>query len=212
MKIYDISVIVSEKMHIFPGDPALGIDKLDKTAEEKSVSISVIKMGSHTGTHIDPPLHFIKNSRGIDKIPLDRFVGKAKVLDLQDIVTKIAKKDLERFDEKLTKGDIVLLKTKNSEMWDEEGFQKGFVYLTPEAAHYLIKKGIKTVGIDYLSIEKFGSKNALTHYQLLESDVPIIEGLNLQHIAPGEYFFVCLPLKIENGDGGPARAILIEDM
>ncbi len=212
MKIYDVSILLSEDMPVFPGDPPLKIDRIAKVSESKTVNISSIAMGSHTGTHIDSPLHFVKDSQGIDKIPLDRFVGRARVIDLCSVETEITKKDLKEFDEKITRGDIILLKTKNSEMWDGEEFREDFIYLTKDAGRYLLKKGIKTVGIDYLSIEKYGSKTAPIHHLLLENGVPIIEGLNLKGIKPGEYFFACLPLKIKEGDGAPARAILIEGL
>ncbi len=212
MKIYDLSILLSEEMHIFPGDPPFTVKKIAEISEGKTANISSITMGSHTGTHIDPPLHFVKDSQGINKIPLDRFVGRAIVIDLYSVETEITEKDLKEFDEKITMGDIVLFKTKNSEMWDGEEFREDFIYLTKDAGRYLLKKGIKTVGIDYLSIEEYGSKTAPIHHLLLENGVPIIEGLNLKGIKPGEYFFACLPLKIKEGDGAPARAILIEGL
>ncbi len=212
MKIYDVSILLSEDMHIFPGDPPFTVKKIKEISKGKTANVSSITMGSHTGTHIDPPLHFVKDSQGIDKIQLDRFIGRARVIDLCSIDTEITKKDLEEFDEKITRGDIVLFKTKNSEMWNGKKFQEDFIYLTTDAGQYLLKKGIKTVGIDYLSIEEYGNKTAPVHHLLLENGVFIIEGLNLKDIKPGEYFFVCLPLKIKEGDGAPARAILIEGL
>jgi len=212
MKIYDISIPISEDMHIFPGDPPFTVTKIKEISKGKTANVSSIAMGSHTGTHIDPPLHFVKDSQGIDKIPLDRFVGRAIVIDLCNVETEITKKDLDEFDEKITRGDIVLFKTKNSEIWNGKEFREDFIYLTKDAGQYLLKKGIKTVGIDYLSIEEYKNKTAPVHHLLLENDVIIIEGVNLKGIKPGEYFFACLPLKIKEGDGAPARAILIEGL
>ncbi len=212
MKIHDISIPLSEEMSIYPGDSEFKIERSSKVAEEKTVNISKITLGTHSGTHIDPPLHFYNDSNSVDKIPMDQLVGKAEVLDLSSLKTMITKGDLKKFENEINRNKIILLKTKNSKLWDRREFQKDYVYLSEDASQFLVKKKVKAVGIDYLSIEKFRSKTSPTHHLLLKNRITIIEGLNLTGILPGEYFLVCLPLKIKDGDGAPARAILIEDL
>src|SRR5262249_59046076 len=103
----------------------------------------------------------------------------------------------------------VLFKTRNSRLWRETNeFQKEFVYLETDAAEALVARGVKLVGIDSLSIEKFGFDKPTTHWTLLGNNVYIVEGLDLSEITPGDYELICLPLKIKDGDGGPARAVL----
>ena len=212
MKILDISILLSKDMHIYPGDTPFSLKEEGKISEGKTANVSSIKLGTHTGTHIDPPLHFLNGSSSVDKISLDKLVGPAKVIDLSSVKKEITEKDLKRFEEKISKDNIVLLKTRNSILWEKEGFQQDYVYLGEDAAQFLVDNGVKTVGIDYLSIENFNDKTAPSHRLLLENNIPIVEGINLKGILPGEYFFACLPLKIKGGDGAPARAFLIEGL
>ena len=103
----------------------------------------------------------------------------------------------------------VLFHTRNSSFWSE-GFRKDFTHLSPEAAERLVGLGVKLVGTDYLSIEKFHSGHHRTHLTLLSKGVVIVEGLNLSEVPAGDYELICLPLKIAEGagDGAPARAVL----
>ncbi|MFQ6136273.1 MAG: cyclase family protein [Candidatus Hydrothermarchaeales archaeon] len=212
MKILDISVPISEKMQIFPGDPEVEIKRVAEISKGDVANLSSILLGTHTGTHIDPPLHFIEDAMSIDEVPLEHLVGRAKVFDFSDIEEEITARDLKNFDDQIHEGSIILLKTRNSELWGGMEFPEEFIYLNKDASEYLAKKRIKTVGIDSLSIEKYGSKTTPTHLILLENNILIIEGLNLKDVSQGGYFFVGLPLKIKGGDGGPARAILIEGL
>jgi len=207
-KIYDVSLTISNGMVVWPGDPEVNIIPYKSIKEGASSNVSSIQLSSHTGTHIDVPCHFIDGGRTLDDIPIDIFIGKARLFEL-DVLKKIDAGDLNRLN--LTGVERVLFKTRNSQFWDQGGerFRKDFVYLTNEGARFLVDSGIKMVGIDYLSIEEFGNKSAPAHHILLGAGVIIVEGLNLSRVKEGEYEIICSPLKIKGGDGAPARVFLV---
>jgi len=162
-------------------------------------------MGSHCGTHIDAPSHFEENGKTIDRISPEDLIGDVMVCEITDN-EKIGLNDLKLL--RLENIKRVIFKTVNSTYWKLHTFKRDFVYLTKDAAQYLVDNGIKLVGIDYLSIEKFESRQAETHHILLQNNVIIIEGLDLSGIKAGNYELIALPLKIKDGDGSPARVIL----
>jgi arylformamidase len=186
-----------------------GILKLN--AAKKIVSDGVhethITLDAHTGTHIDAPAHFIKNGKTIESVSFDHLIGDCKILDLTHIEEKITAQDLHRFD--IQENDIILLKTKNSAFTSTGKFEPNFVYLDSSAASYLASKKIKTVGIDYLGIERAQPEHE-THKVLFESNITIIEGLRLEGITPGSHFLVCLPIKLQGIEAAPVRAVLLD--
>ena len=208
MKIYDISIPISPEMPVWPGDPGVKIEQVSKIAEGSDANVSHLSLGAHTGTHVDAPWHFIADGINLDQIPLDVFIGAALVVAFPnlDLITgpDLAKMDLP--------DDIqrILFKTRNSTIWSkgENQFQEDFVALSPDAAVFLVTRGIKLVGIDYLSIAPF-KQSKPTHQILLGAGVVVLEGINLAGIEPGSYQLTCLPLKLDV-DGAPARAILTE--
>lgn len=204
MQIYDVSVPISPEMPVYPGDPKIDIHLRESIAKGGVCNVSSISLGSHTGTHIDPPYHFIETGIKVDQIPLNLLIGRTHVVEIPS--AKIDKNVLKEID----LGDCVRLifKTRNSYLWSNKNFVTDYVYVTPDAAEILVESGIKLVGIDYLSIEQYGSTNYQTHKTLLGNGVIIIEGLNLAEVEAGDYEMICLPLKIENADGAPARVIL----
>lgn len=208
MKIYDITVPISNDLPVYPGDPAIHIERILDLDKGDIARVSHLSFSTHIGTHIDPPYHFLKDGVPLDQAPLDVFIGPARVVDVGDAVS-IDAALLSTFD--LEGASRVIFKTRNSRFWREANeFQKDFVYLETGAAEALVARGVKLVGIDYLSIEKFGFDKPTTHWTLLGNNVFIVEGLDLNEIAPGDYELICLPLKIKDGDGGPARVVLRE--
>jgi len=163
-------------------------------------------MGSHTGTHIDAPFHFIEGGRRLEEIPLYDLVGPAIVVQIRG-VSSIQRNHLTPLN--WTNVQRVLFNTDNSTHWNDGTFYEKFVYLEPDAAEFLVEQGVRLVGIDYLSIDPYKSEKHPTHFVLLSRNVIIIEGLNLSQIAPGAYQMVALPLNLQSGDGAPARVILI---
>jgi arylformamidase len=197
MKIIDISTLISENMPVYPGDPKVSVKKV-KTFRKDGLQVSTIKMGLHTGTHIDAPSHYLPSGKTIDQIPLDALTGEAIVCNITNANAgdAIRGRDLKNYG--IRAGDIVFLKTANPD-----------VHLDEDGADYLIEKKIKAVGIDNLSIEKFDSSDAAVHKKLLKKGILIIEGLILGHIAGGRYLTHCSPLKIAGAEASPARCVLI---
>jgi arylformamidase len=205
MKIYDISVFLSEDLPVFPGDPPVRIEPLTRLARGDAANVSRIAMSTHSGTHLDPPRHFNDHGISVDRIPLPLLIGPALVVELPEI-KDITSSELARLP--IRGEERLLLKTANSKLWSKPEFCGDYSSLTPDGARFLLETGVKLVGIEYLSIERFDGDGEV-HRILLENGVVILEGLNLGGVAAGLYELVCLPLKIAEGDGAPARAILI---
>ena len=209
-KIIDISMPIQERMVIFPGDPGFKMVPFLSQSKGELANVHTYEMGSHTGTHVDFPRHFINKGRSLKDIPLGHFIGKAYVTDVSRVEDLIMVEDLRNLSEPVL--PKILLKTRNSEKGylERKRFFHNYVSLGLEAAKYLVKKGVQTIGIDYLSIEAYGTRDHAVHRYLLGQGISIIEGLDLRKVAPGKYFFICLPLNIPSAEGSPARAILIE--
>ncbi|HXM48163.1 MAG TPA: cyclase family protein [Pyrinomonadaceae bacterium] len=207
MAIYDITVPIHSGMPVYEGDPGVEIKAWSALANGNSANVSSLSFGAHTGTHVDAPAHFIEGARKIDALSLETLIGRARVIRVPDDIMEIGLDFLAKCD--LDQVRRVLFHTRNSNFWNE-GFRKDFTHLSPEAAEKLVGLGVKLVGTDYLSIEKFHSGHHRTHLALLSQNVVIVEGLNLSEVEAGDYELICLPLKIAEGagDGSPARAVL----
>jgi arylformamidase len=208
-RIYDISTPVKSGGIVYPGNPEIRIEPQQAISKGAGANVSSIAFGSHTGTHVDAAKHFFDDGRTIDRIPLEKFIGPAILVAFPDEVRSITAADLEKHD--LGAHTRVLLRTRNSALLRGKDFVKDYTFLAPDGAEYLVDRGVELVGIDYLSIEQFHSGHHRTHITLLEKDVVIVEGLDLSEPPPGEYQLVCLPLRLADLDGAPARAILIAE-
>lgn len=205
--IIDISVPVFSGMVFYPGDPGAEVTTSRSIAQGDVANITKLCLGSHTGTHIDAPHHFKDGGETVERLSLETLIGPALVMDLGDVERMISRKDLEAAGLESVKR--LLLKTRNSRLWELSGFEKDYVSLADDAADYLVEVGIGLVGIDYLSVERFKSDTFHVHHKLLGAGVVLLEGINLEAVTPGNYELICLPLKIRGGDGAPARAVLI---
>jgi len=212
MKIYDVSVLISEKTPVYEGDPAVEIETANAISRGDAANVSRLCFGVHTATHVDAPVHFIEGARKVDALPLETLIGAARVVEIDESATSISSEHIKNAN--LGGVERVLFKTRNSAFWNDmsQGFRKDFTYIEAEAAQSLVDSGVRLVGIDYLSVEKFGSEDFATHLILLENQVVIIEGLDLREVSKGDYELICLPLKIAGGagDGAPARTVLRE--
>lgn len=210
MKIYDVTVPISQNIPVYEGDPGVKIDVCMAFAKGDTANLTALSFSAHTATHVDAPNHFIEGSRKVDDLELGKLIGECRVIEVPDDVMGIGLEYIEG----LAGVERVLFKTRNSEFWSdpEHAFRKDFTYIEPEAARKIADMGMKLVGIDYLSVEKFGSGDFATHIALLEKEIVIIEGLDLRDVPAGDYELFCLPLKVksETGDGAPARVILRE--
>ena len=200
-------------MPVWPGDPRVRIDRTSSIQAGDEANVSRLHLGSHTGTHVDAPHHFINQGPTVDRLPLDVLVGPALVIDLEHLEgTTIDVFDLAgvHFGKSTSR---ILLKTQNSYLWETRHteFEREYVHLSRKAAEWLVKRGIRLVGVDYLSVEALNADRHRVHHALLGAGVVIVEGLNLSRVPAGPCQLMCLPLKIEGGDGAPARVLVTRD-
>lgn len=213
MKIYDISVPIHAGTPVWEGDPPVIIHEMLNTDRGDIANVTRLELGAHTATHIDAPRHFVPSRKGIDELDLEALLGPAYVAEFStDRVITAA--DLQTLD--LPAGTTRLLcKTKNSQLWQSPNhrFDREFIGLDVGAARWLVDQGFRLIGIDYLGVERFDmiDQGAPAHHILLSAEIVILEGLDLSEVSPGLYQLVCLPIKIQNGDGAPSRAILIKE-
>jgi len=208
MKIYDISVPIGPEMHVLPGDPKFKSRLHRALANGDHYDLHKISLGNHSGTHVDAPAHFIKDGTTITELPLEILYGRARVIEIHHS----EKIDVPELQQLVLVDDFrVIFKTRNSMLWGTQAhFTKNYIYLTAEAAKYLVENGIKLVGFDYLSIDRYGDETYPAHRALLENGVILLEGLNLLEVDEGEYDLACLPLRLAGMDAAPARAVLVK--
>lgn len=208
MRIYDISLTISPSLPVWPGDPNVLLERVAKIEEGANANVSRITMGVHTGTHIDAPFHFLPDGKTVEALQINLLTGRVYVLHLPevDVITKPVLESAQI----PPRTRRVLFKTRNSDLWSRQvpDFQTDFVGLSADGAEYLVSRGVKLVGVDYLSVAPY-KKSRPTHEILLNAGVVIVEGLDLSAVSHGRYTLVCLPLKLAGSDGAPARAILI---
>ena len=208
--IHDITLTFTPDIPRFPNTPEPTLERLRKMEEGAANNLSRLDTHVHFATHVDAPRHFIADGHGIDAIPLDVLLGPCVVVDFPDLA-EIGPEDLQA--KAIPPGTTrLVLKTRNSELWNDytQGFRTDFVALTPAAAEWVIGRGIRLIGIDYLSIERYQEPGRVTHRSLLGAQVVLVEGLDLRGIKAGPYELICMPLKLKGCDGAPARVALIE--
>lgn len=212
MKIYDVTVPLSEQTPVYEGDPTVQIESSHAIAHGAAANVSRLCFGAHTATHVDAPNHFIEGARRVHELEFEKLLGKVRVVEIENEALSITAAHIQKAG--LQGVERVLFKTRNSDFWNDftQGFRQDFTYIEPAAARELVKHNLKLVGIDYLSVEKFGAASFDTHIILLEQEIVIIEGLDLREVSAGDYELICLPLKYigSTGDGAPARTILRE--
>src|SRR5262245_14595409 len=184
--IYDVTVPISNSMLVWPGDPPVRLTAMSHPSRDKThtVQTTAIEMGSHTGTHIDAPFHMIDGGKRLDEFPLEALTGKATVFEIAG-TPSITRRELAGLN--WNGVERVLFKTDNSKHWHDGSFYEEFVYLNPDGAEFLVQQGLRLVGIDYLSIDKFKSESHSSHFILIKKNIPIIEVLNLNVVPPGVY-------------------------
>ena len=205
--LIDISVAISPDLPIWPGSPDICLDRRLSLEKGDIANDTTIQFSVHTGTHVDAPSHFVHDGYSVEQMPLDVLVGEAIVVDLSD-VDAITPDMLDNLD--LPAGvQRLLIRTRNSNLWEQQvkEFQTDFVALTAEAAQWIVDRGIRLIGVDYLSVQRFYDGSD-THLNLLNAEVIIVEGLNLASVRPGRYELICLPIKLAGAEGAPARALL----
>ncbi len=195
-------------MLVWRDDPKISVEQIS-TLEQNGCAVSWLSISSHTGTHVDAPSHFLQNSSGIDKIDLEKLIGDCLVVDFTNLnQMEITLKDLKKIP--IEKGSRVLFKTGNFKFLKGEKFPDGYVSLSEEGAKYLADKGVYLVGIDFLGIEKEDNAGHPVHKTLLAAGIVNLEGLDLSEVEEGQYEIICMPLRIKDCDGAPARVFLIK--
>jgi arylformamidase len=196
-------VPIRSGMAHWPGNPPVVVTRVKDLARGDSSSVSLLSLGTHTGTHVDAPAHFVRGGLGVDAMPYEAVNGPARVVEVRG-AGPIGPEALDG----ARRGERVLFKTRNSARWREAAFMEDFTYLSTEAGLRAARLRVRAVGVDYLSVGGYKRNGADVHRALLEGGVWIIEGLDLSRIRPGRHELACLPLRIEGGDGAPARAML----
>ncbi|MFO7969937.1 MAG: cyclase family protein [Candidatus Izemoplasmatales bacterium] len=203
--IFDVSMSIDKNIQVYKNaDEKTPIFKTIANHQEDNYHETKLMMNLHTGTHVDYPLHMIKEGKTSDTESLNKLIGSCKVIDFTDCEEKISQADLEKH--QIEEDDLLLFKTKNS---FTDKFIFDFTYLDSSGAKYLKEKQVRGVGTDGLGIER-NQKDHNTHKILLGADIVIIEGLRLKDIQPKKYQMYCLPLKIKAVEANPARVILID--
>lgn len=209
-KIIDVSRTISKDSVVYPEDSKLEMNEICSIGIDSPCNITGLgQWTTHFLTHVDPPLHFIKDGKSLDDIPLSRFMGRVKVIEIPDDCKAITRLEIE--DRNIEINDNVFFKTSNSQIETEDLFKPDYVYLSKDGAEFLAEKRVNLVGIDYLGIDKYEDEEYPAHNCLLSNEIIILEGLCLENIKEGIYGFVALPLKIKNANGSIVRAILIEE-
>lgn len=208
MPLYDISLPISSSLPVWPGDPPIELKQVAWIDKGANANVSHLSAGVHIGTHVDAPHHFLNDGRTVEQLPLDALIGPCYVVQYPDDVEMITAEVLERTPWP-SNVERVLFGTRNSKLWarGEKEFKRDFAAITEDGAEWLVKKGVRLVGVDYLSVAPFGNSRP-THRVLLEAGVVILEGVNLSGVPRGFYELFCLPLKLVGSDGAPARAVL----
>jgi arylformamidase len=205
MKLIDVTVPLNASLATYPGNTPFSLEGIKRIARGDSSNVSSIHMSAHCGTHVDAPRHFFDGGGDADSLPLDLLIGRTRVIEITSR-TGIEAADLAASN--LSEDIRVLIKTSNSRLWGDPEFHKDYVGVSESGAKHLVEHGIKVVGVDYLSVERFRFPGAPAHHILLGAGTIVIEGLNLSEVDPGVYDMYCLPLRVADSDGAPARVVL----
>lgn len=205
MKLIDVTVPIDSNLATYPGNTPFSLEAIKRLANGDSSNVSTLHLSAHAGTHVDAPRHLFDEGGGVESLALEMLCGRTRVVEL---TTRkgITAEDLAGFD--LREDVRLLLKTANSRLWGTPDFQEDFIGVTEGAARFLVDRGVKVLGVDYLSVEPYKTPGAPAHHVLLGAGTIIVEGLNLRDVEPGTYEMFCLPLAVVGADGAPARVIL----
>jgi arylformamidase len=205
MKLIDVTVPIDANLPSYPGNTPFTLEAIKRIARGDSSNVSTLHMSAHSGTHVDAPRHYFDEAPGTEALPLELLMGRARVVEITSR-KGITPEDFADVD--LSEDIRLLIKTHNSRLWGVPDFHKDYVGVTEAAARFLVERGVKVLGVDYLTVEVFKTPGAPAHHALLGGGTIVIEGLNLRDVEPGTYDMICLPLRIVGADGAPARVVL----
>ncbi len=209
-EVHDISAVLGT-VATYPGDRQYSLEWLSRLEDGDDFSLSALALSSHAGTHLDSPAHLLKNGWTLDRYPLRRFILPAQVISVDDKSSEESVQVSALWNLKINPGEALLFRTGNSSrsLLQNPVFSEKFVYLSEEAARFCVAKGVSLIGIDCLSMDGYGGTSSPVHRLLLENDVLILEGIDLEAVSPGRYLLICLPIRIKDAEAAPARAILL---
>ena len=210
-RIFDITHTLNSKIAMWPGSDQPQLKRVMSIKDGEDCNLTELAFSAHTGTHLDAPLHIIDDGIPVEELDLNTLIGPAQVIEFPDNIDMISLSDIESVG---VHEDTIrlIIKTRNSAKWeaDPTTFNEDYVAIAPEAAKWIVNRGIKLVGIDHLSVAPFREDYLVeTHVILLGAGIIAVEGLRLAEIEPGNYQLICLPPKLEGSDGAPCRAVLI---
>lgn len=197
----DITRSLENGIYIYPGDPDFSAKKICSTENGDICTVTKLSLGTHTGTHIDAPAHFIDGGRTIDTYSIEDLCGKALVIEIKSY--EIKPEDIGSIEE----NTILLIKTQNS-IFDGKTPLIKSAFLSSAAAEYIVSKKIRLVGIDYLSADNESDSSFPVHLSLLGAGIPMLENIDLSNVSPGTYNLYCFPLKITGAEAAPVRAAI----
>jgi arylformamidase len=205
MKLIDVTVPLDAALPTYPNNTPFSLEPMKRRARGDSSNVSTLHLSVHAGTHVDAPRHFFDEGAGAEALPLEILCGRARVIEVT-ARRPVSPDDFARLD--LSEDIRLLIKTHNSRLWGDATFHSDYVGISEAGARHLVEQGVKLVGVDYLSVEPYGTPGHPAHHILLGANTIIIEGLNLRDVDPGVYEMYCLPLSIVGADGAPARVVL----
>jgi arylformamidase len=205
MKLIDVTVPLDSNLPTYPGNTPFTLEPIKRISRGDSSNVSTIHMSAHGGTHVDAPRHFFDDGPGTEALLLDLLIGRTRVVELTSH-KGVGREELAALN--LDEDIRVLIKTPNSRLWRSAEFHRDYVGVTETGARYLVERGVKVLGVDYVSVEEFKKPGAPAHHALLGAGTIVIEGLDLSDVEPGYYDMFCLPLRVVGSDGAPARVVL----
>jgi arylformamidase len=208
LPLHDATLSLDGGVITFPGDPVFRMEPLTRLEKGDPFNLALLSLGTHCGTHVDPPLHYLKGGAAADELPIDVMIGPGLILDMRGrpFIDRSALAASA-----LADGKRILFKTDNGPGLRRGSLGDTGVHLTEDGAFYLVERGVRLAGIDSLSIEAYKSLDGAVHKILLSAGVLIVEGVDLLDIPPGPCEVFCLPLKIRSADGAPARVLIRTD-
>ncbi|MDQ3697608.1 MAG: cyclase family protein [Gemmatimonadota bacterium] len=193
---------------VYEGDAPMKFEFLKDMRKGDALTLSAYSLGAHSGTHIDAPMHFVRDGVSIDRVSLTSLIGPGRVIDIPDSVQAIDAAELDRHEWRGAQRVIFRTRSSVRGWMASRTFHRDFAYIAPDAAQLLADAGVQLVGIDYLSTEQFGAPAPMAHRILLGKGIPIVEGLALEAVGAGEYDVIVLPMKVAGHEGAPARAVM----
>lgn len=205
-RLHDITWPVRSGIPVWPGDAPCGIEWTMLRSAGESVNVAELRMSAHTGTHADGPYHVDSEGIRIGAAPLAAYLGPATLVDAPGRPML----DREFIESVLARGAVERLLVRTGCWTDPDRFPESFPAFTPEAATRLAAAGVRLVGTDAPSVDPFDSKTLDAHHALGQGGVAILENLKLDDVPEGEYELIALPLRLEEADASPVRAVLRE--